>query len=62
MMWIKITAPFEWRPNKQQIYVFKVGEKYSVTRKCGQEAIEQGCAVKLATPTRDEAKCLSKLP
>ena len=53
-MWIKITAPFQWQPNARQIYVYRVGNSYSVTHVCGKLAIESGCAVKIPAPTKSE--------
>lgn len=51
-MWIKITKPFEWRPNERQIYVYQVGNRYSVTHTCGQIAIKSGCAVEIPSPDK----------
>ena len=55
-MWVKITKPFEWRPNDRQIYVYTVGNRYSVKRICGQLAIKSGCAVEIPRPDKQTQK------
>lgn len=54
-MWIRVKYRFEDRPHPRQVVVYAPGRAYSVTRRCGEEAIKAGKAVEIPAPTREEA-------
>lgn len=55
-MWIRVLYRFEDRPHTRQVVVYAPGRSYSVTRRCGEDAIKAGKAVAIPTPNRVEAK------
>lgn len=55
-MWIYVKQKFEDRPHTRQVVVYAPGRSYSVTRRCGEDAIKAGKAVAIPTPSRVEAK------
>ncbi|EJF91679.1 hypothetical protein [Bartonella tamiae] len=60
-MWIKIITPFEWRPTINQIYSYKVGYSYNVTKSCAEQAIKARAAKAIKAPSRQQKHSINKI-
>lgn len=52
-MWIKFTAPFEWKPKQSVTMVFKEGDTFNATRECADAAFAAKAAVELKKTNKD---------
>jgi hypothetical protein len=52
-MWIRFTAPFDWKPKRNITQSFKTGDTFNATRECAEAAIAANAAVALRKATRE---------
>jgi len=56
-MWVKFLSDYDHHPRLNVILSYRAGEAYSVTHRCGENAIKAGKAgkaVKIETPNKGE--------
>ena len=52
-MWIRFTAPFDYKPKRNVTQSFKEGDTFNATRECAEAAIKAGAAVELKKTNKD---------
>jgi hypothetical protein len=52
-MWIKFTAPFDWKPKRSVTMSFKTGDTFNATRECADAAIAAKAAVAMNKTSKD---------
>lgn len=55
-MHVRFTADFDWSPRYGVTIGYKAGWSGSVTRRCGEAAIERGRAERLKSPRKGEVE------
>lgn len=52
-MWVRFTAPFDWKPKRSVTLSYKEGDTVNITKPCGEAAIAAGAAVEYRKTNRD---------
>lgn len=52
-MWVKFTAPFDYKPKRSVTLSYKAGDLVNVVRACGEAAIAVKAAVEHKKTSRD---------
>ncbi len=52
-MWVRFTAPFDWKPKRAVTLAYSAGDTVNVTRACGEAAIKAGAAVEYRKTNKD---------
>jgi hypothetical protein len=52
-MWVRFTAPFDWKPKRSVTLAFSTGNVVNVTRACGEAAIKAHAAVEYRKASKD---------
>jgi hypothetical protein len=50
MVWVRFSAPMDWKPRPPVTIAFKAGDVRNVTRACAAAAIARGAAEKTERP------------
>jgi hypothetical protein len=52
-MWVKFTAPFEYKPKSSMTLVYKAGDVANVVKECGEAAIAAKAATEMKKTNKD---------
>lgn len=60
-MWVKFTAPFDWKPKRNVTQSFKIGDTFNATRECAEAAIAAKAAVAMNKASKDSEPVVQPL-
>lgn len=52
-MWVKFTAPFDWKPKRSVTLSYDAGQVVNVVKECGEAAIAAKAAVEMKKTNKD---------